>query len=235
MYHIANIFTVKSVKSVAECIILLTYSLSSRWSGLLCCYVVISFWWQLMDMWVQEKLRKCWRVLASVSLIPFYYQSAVKWHLLYMDSVRCINSHQFEDLWIVLYWLLVCYICVMWLCTQWLLSTAYYWWLYICYIFLLWIFVQWLLSAVYYWWLFICCTFLLWISTQWLLCLLVSIAGNKSGDVIMRSTLGGAVHIFQWSVYYSVESILLVRWWNNIVNNSVTMQRKLYHCKMISQ
>ena len=46
---------------------------------------------------------------------------------------------------------------------------------------------------------------------QWLLSILVSIAGNKSGDVIMRSTLGGAVQIFQWSVCFSVESTLLVR------------------------
>ena len=48
-------------------------------------------------------------------------------------------------------------------------------------------------------------------------------------DVIMRSTLGVAVQIFQWSVCFSVESTLLVRWWNNIVNNSVTMQTGSYH------
>ena len=33
----------------------------------------------------------------------------------------------------------------------------------------------------------------------------------KSGDVIMRSTLGGAVQIFQWSVCFSVESTLLIK------------------------
>ena len=56
--------------------------------------------------------------------------------------------------------------------------------------------------------LFSCCIFLLCISTQWLLSILVSIAGNKSGDVIMRSTSGGAVQIFQWSVCFSVESMV---------------------------
>ena len=72
----------------------------------------------------------------------------------------------------------------------------------------------------------LCCVILF---TQWLLVTIVSIAGNKLGNVIMRNTLGGAVQTFQWNVCLSVESTLLVRWWNSIVNNSVTIQRRFYH------
>ena len=49
--------------------------------------------------------------------------------------------------------------------------------------------------------------FLLWILiTQWLL-LCVSIVGNKSQDVIMRSTLGGAVHLPMECVFQCGEYI----------------------------